>query len=589
MTMKSALTAIVSFLVVGYAVLGQAPPPPEIVAEVNGDKVTRTSLAAECLQLYGESELYELINKTLIRQECERQKIIITADEIDTEVRRMAQAGGMTSEYLFELFQQRRGVSPEQFRQDFIWQILALEKLAGSRLNPSAVELQAAFDTKYGPAVQARQIVLDTKAKAEEVLADVRHYPETFAAVAKNKSMCTVTQPYGGMLRPIRHHTMDPNIENILFALKPGEISQVIETPPGYYTIYKCEEHLTPSDVDVEDVKRELFFQIRTAKRPQVAGEVFKEMQDRAQVQIIFGNPALYSQHPGIAALLNGREISIRELAELCIQKHGKEALNDMINRLLVEQACRRENIQMTEQDIDNEIREMALNYLPHSPGGAPNIGMWLQMATEESKLSIPMYRKNVILPVLALKRLTRPHVQVTEEDIQRAFEANFGQKVHCLAIYFTAQDNRRAQEVWQMANRHRTEENFGDLAAKYSLDPESRLGRGVIPPIARHCGHPLLEAEAFSLQPGALSTIIQVDELLVILYCVGYVDPAPVQIEGVRADLFADIFEKKQQKTIARYFEKLHEQAVVINYLTGETKNPAMERALREEPTLQR
>jgi hypothetical protein len=258
-----------------------------------------------------------------------------------------------------------------------------------------------------------------------------------------------------------------------------------------------------------------------------------------------------------------------------------------MINRLLVEQACRRENIRIAEQDIDNEIREMAFKHLPLLPDGSPNVELWVKRAMEETRLSIPMYRKNVVVPVLSLKRLTRPHIQVTEEDIQRSFEANFGQKVRCLAIFL--QDKRRAQEVWQMANRHKTEENFGDLAVKYSLDPESQLGRGVIEPIARHCGQPILEKEAFALKPGELSQIIQIDEHLVILFCVGYIDPLPVKIEDVRVDLIADKLEKKQQAIIARYFERLHEQAVLTNYLTGETKNPTMERAIRDEPALQR
>ena len=579
------ITTLARFLVsctVFGPVLGQTPnvsplrvETAEIVAEVNGDKITRTSLAAECLQLHGEEELHELINKTLIRQECERQKIVITADEINAEVRRMAQTFSLTAEQWLQVLEQKRGISPDEYRQDIIWRILALGKLADSRLNPSEAELQMAYEAQFGPAVQARQIVLAARAEAEAVLAELKQHPETFAAVAKNKSICTVTQPYGGMLYPIRRHTMDPNVERILFALKPGEISPIIEMPPGQFTVYKCEGYLAPAEVDVEGVKKQLFFQLRDGKLQQIAGEVFKEMQSRAQVKIIFGEPALYSQYPGIAAFLNGREISIKELAELCLQKYGKEVSNDMIYRLLIEQACRKENLRITEPDIDKEIREMALKYLPLLPDGTPNVGLWLQRATEESGLSIPMYRKNVIVPVLSLKRLTFPLVQVTEEDIQRAFEAHYGSKVRCLAIFFPEKDSRRAQEVWQKANRHRTEDNFGNLAAEYSFDPDSRLGRGVIPPIARHCGQPELEKEAFALKPGELSQIIQIDEHLVILYCVGYTDPVSVKIENVRMDLIADLFEKKQQAIVARHFEKLYEQAVVNNYLTGESRKP--------------
>jgi len=62
-----------------------------------------------------------------------------------------------------------------------------------------------------------------------------------------------------------------------------------------------------------------------------------------------------------------------------------------------------------------------------------------------------------------------------------------------------------------------------------------------------------------------------------------------PVKIEDVRADIIADIFEKKQQITIAMYFQKLQSQAVWDNYLTGESQNPGVEKANREEGNLQR
>jgi hypothetical protein len=320
-----------------------------------------------------------------------------------------------------------------------------------------------------------------------------------------------------------------------------------------------------------------------------VAAEVFQELQKQAKIQIIFGNPALYNQYPGVAAMLNGQVIPMQVLAEACVQKYGEEVLNDIMSRLLVEQACRREKITISEQDIDEEIRFMAFNHLPLLANGAADVAQWLKRATEETGLSIPMYRKNVIVPVLSLKRLTRKQIEVTKDDVQRSFEANFGEKVRCLAIYFEAKAQRRAQEVWAKANQHKTESNFGDLAAEYSFEPDSRQGRGVIPPIARHCGQQILEKEAFSLAPGELSQIIQVEDHLVILYCLGHTEPSTVKIEAVEADLVADIFDKKQQVVIARSFEKLREQAVLDNFLTGESQNPALEKAMRDEINPQR
>ena len=572
-----------------HPAFGQTPirvEAPEIVAEVNGDKINRNSLAAECLQLHGAEELQELIGTTLIRLECERLKITITAVEINEEILRQAQAAGnMTSDKLLQLIEEQRGISPEQYRKDVIWRLVALKKLAWQRLVIPDAELQREYEKNYGPAVKVRQIVLDSEAEAAAVHAAVSQNPESFASVAKNHSVDPVTQPLGGMLYPIRHHSYNPEVEQILFAMKPGEISPIIDFPLKHFSIYKCEEHLQPHDVDLAAVRQQLKLQMQNTKVLQISNEVFRELQSRTQVQIVFGEPALYQRYPGVAALLNGQPaISLQELADACIRKHGKVVLGDMINRRIVEQACKREGIIISEQDIDKEIQEMAIKYLPLLPNGAPDVNLWIKRATEESGLSVPMYRKNVIAPVLSLKRLTRSQTNVKEEEIRLAFEANYGQKVRCLAIFFNANDQRRAMEVWNMANQHRSEESFGDLAERYSFHPENRLGKGVIPPIARHCGNPELEKVAFDLKPGELSHVFQVDDYLVILYCLGYVDPLPVQIDEVRVDLLAHVFERKQQIIVARYFEQLRQQVVIENYLTRESQNPQLEKAMRNE-----
>jgi len=588
------LPSLLFLLVVGTAVGQTTSIPtinieaPEVVAEVNGDRITRRSLAAECLQLHGEGELRELVSKTLIRLECERQGITISAEEINDEILRTAETFKLSSEEWLQILQERRNISSEQYRQDIRGQ-LALRKLASSRITVSDAELRDAWDAEYGPAVQARQIVLRTRGEAEAVLADVKRNPETFSAVARNRSICPVTAPYGGKLRPVRRGAFgNPDIEMMLLNLQPDSISPVVQLFDGYFAVFLCESRLDPVEVDINVVRQRLEYDIRNRKQRAAATEVFLGLQNNANIQIVFNNAALFSQYPDVAALVNGQVIPQQALAEACIQKHGKEVLSDMMSRLLVAQACKRAGIVIGEADIDKEIHEMAFKHLPLKPDGSADIDQWYRRAMEESGLSLHMYRKNVVVPVLSLKRLTREATVVTEQDVQRAFEANFGRKVRCLAIYFRASDQRRAQEVWQKANQHKTEENFGDLAEHFSFDPHSRLGRGVIPPIARHCGLPEMEKAAFLLQPGELSEIIQIDDHLVILFCIGHDEPQSVKIEEVQADLVADIFEKKQQMIVARYFERLHEQAVLINHLTGETQNPALE-ATQEGQSLQR
>ena len=73
-TMKPFFTTLLSSLLLYFAVYCTAAEQvsnvpalraevSDIVAEVNGDKITRTSLAAECLQLHGEKEIKALAEK----------------------------------------------------------------------------------------------------------------------------------------------------------------------------------------------------------------------------------------------------------------------------------------------------------------------------------------------------------------------------------------------------------------------------------------------------------------------------------------------------------------------------------------------
>jgi parvulin-like peptidyl-prolyl isomerase len=557
---------------------------PEVVAEVNGDKIMKTDLANECLRLHGSEELKDLVKKFLIQIECSRLNITVTQQEINNEVERMAKAFKFSTEEWLDLLEKERGMTPEAYMEDIIQPILAIGKLAGSRMTVTEEEIQREMNARYGPAVQVRQIVLGSRKDAEKVWADLNANPESFPSIAKNRSLDPASQPYGGLIHPIRQGSTNPEVEKIVFTLKPGEISPIVEWPAEQFLIFRCEQHLQPQNIDKTKVREQLITKIRDTKTRLAAEEVFRDLQNRARIELVFGNPSRMAQLPGVAAIVNNQNISQKYLAEICLKRYGKAVLNDMISKLIVEQACRKQNIVITETDIDREIREMAIKYLPLRQDGSPNIERWMKMKTEESRMSPNVYRTNTVWPVLALKRLSRPLVQVTEEDIQRGFESNFGKKVRCLAIVFDPKDQRRAQEVWEMANRNKTPEYFAQLAEKYSMDPESRIAKGVIPPISRYCGQPVLENEAFGLLPNELSQLIQVDENWVILYCLGHEQPSITDINEVKADLVADIFEKKQNIAIAKYYENLFNQAAIDNYLTKESRNPEIEKAMRGE-----
>ncbi len=123
---------------------------------------------------------------------------------------------------------------------------------------------------------------------------------------------------------------------------------------------------------------------------------------------------------------------------------------------------------------------------------------------TQNDSAKIEIYVQDEVWPTVAMKKIVAKQVQVTDDDMQKGFEANFGPRVQALAIVL--QDQRTAQRVWEMAKANQTEEYFGELAHQYSIEPASRANYGEVPPIQLHGGRPVLEDEAFRLKPGEIS-----------------------------------------------------------------------------------
>ena len=320
---------------------------------------------------------------------------------------------------------------------------------------------------------------------------------------------------------------------------------------------------------------------IRDRKLRGVAAEVFEQLQKRSVVENVFNDPVKRQQMPGVAALINGSQITVRQLADECIERHGPEVLEGTINRRLIEGACKQQKVVVTEQDIDAEIARAASMMIKPLPTDRPTVKTWLAMVTKKQGVSVDVYRRDAVWPSVALRKLVGDKLQVTDEDLKKGYEANYGPRVRCRAIVMN--NLRRAQQVWDMARKNPTVENFGELAAKYSIEGSSRALQGEVPPIRKHGGQPVLEQEAFSLKPGELSGVIQLDDKYLILFCEGYTKPAEIDLAKVRDLIYQDICEKKQRLAMGDFFEHLQETATVDNYLAGTSKSPAKAASARE------
>ena len=260
-------------------------------------------------------------------------------------------------------------------------------------------------------------------------------------------------------------------------------------------------------------------------------------------------------------ARVNGESISYQSVADECIARHGAEVLENLVNRKLIEQACRKAQVTVSQREVEREIADQAEKFnLP--------IDSWYQLLANERKLSPTQYQRDVVWPMLALKKLAGQNVQVSDADMQLAFERDYGPRVKARMILIDG-NQRQATKIWELATAN--PEKFDQLAREHSTDPNSRPLGGVIPPIRRHLGSPQFEQAAFSLAEGAISDLVQLaDGQWCILKGEGRTEPVVTDINDVYTELLAQQKEEKVQVAVAQVFEEIREGAKVINHLTG-------------------
>ncbi len=124
---------------------------------------------------------------------------------------------------------------------------------------------------KTAPAAERQK----AKAKADELLAAVRKSPDSFADVARKNSQDTGSATNGGDLGLFARGAMVKPFEDAVFAMKKGEISEVVESDFGYHIILLTEVK-APKTRSFEEMKE----QIEADLAKQQAQRRFAELAD---------------------------------------------------------------------------------------------------------------------------------------------------------------------------------------------------------------------------------------------------------------------------------------------------------------------
>lgn len=230
--------------------------------------------------------LTRLIDEELIRLEAARRAIEISEDDLQQRVDELH--GDYTPEEFAEIVE-RSGQNKVRWRQQLRLSLLRerlLGELMKNHLPLTSQEISQYFQTHqedYQRPEQflARQMLLKSKAEAENIRQRLLA-GEDFASLARQYSL-SPDRDQGGSLGLVARGELPPEFEQVIFALKPGDISAVVHSSYGIH-LFMVEQHLPAGLLPFESVEEE----IRQQQQNQIAEEIFTRWltDKRAQSRI---------------------------------------------------------------------------------------------------------------------------------------------------------------------------------------------------------------------------------------------------------------------------------------------------------------
>lgn len=245
--------------------------------------------------------LEELIRRELYYQEAKRLNIKAEKKEIKEGLETIKKRFRSKGQYKDALKQ--AGITEEDLKKDIERNILIRKFYQQEVLDKAKVTeeyLKEYYekhreDFKRPEAVHIRHILIkvepsasieekrEKKKLAEDLLKRARA-GEDFGELAYNYS-ADDWRVKGGDLGLIHRGRLLPELEEAAFKLKPGEISELIETIYGYHII-KLEEKVPPTQLSFEEIKDKIRKEIEEKRKKELEENLLKGLKERAMIEI---------------------------------------------------------------------------------------------------------------------------------------------------------------------------------------------------------------------------------------------------------------------------------------------------------------
>jgi len=297
----------------------------EIVARVNNQIITQSEYLHGKEELKKEAQQQDPVNadklvaerdKDVLRDLIDQQLLLekgkdlgITADtDVIKKLDEMRKDMKLDSMEELEKAAQSQGISFEDFKQNLRNQIVTQQvigKEVGSRLviskeqeqtfydqhkseleRPETIrlsEILVSTDSKPNDSTDEAQRLEAAQAKAEDLLAQIRKGAKFEDIAKKNSDGPTAAQ--GGDLGEFKRGALAKELEDKTFAMKPGDVSDVIRTKQGF-VILKVTEHHNAGIPPLSDVEQRIQDALYMQKLQPALREYLTKLREDAFIDV---------------------------------------------------------------------------------------------------------------------------------------------------------------------------------------------------------------------------------------------------------------------------------------------------------------
>jgi parvulin-like peptidyl-prolyl isomerase len=245
----------------------------------------------------------EMIRQELVCQAAEAKGIEATDAEVDRAIDEISQPFKTPDEFNRRI--QSEGFTPESYREHVGRMIAAKKYLDDIRLSVAEVsdeDLEQYYRDNevrltFPEQVRVRHILLtwkpmgttDDKAAIREQMKPILERAragEDFAELAREFSDDYATRQNGGDTGLFKRGEMAPAFEAAAFVLKPGEISDPVETPFGVH-ILKLEEHKEAYLLPLDEIREDLRDHVREERMEAAVEQEIERLREQGEVEIL--------------------------------------------------------------------------------------------------------------------------------------------------------------------------------------------------------------------------------------------------------------------------------------------------------------